>query len=111
MGVHKEMGGGRTRIADPNWPEGYLIPYGVMQNNKMGELAGRAAVAWGLAGVSQLVVSNCIVHHSLGIFILLLLIIIIIITLSFSLPLNCLYLSLRVLNFSDSLPHPTEGIE
>ena len=44
------MGGGRTRIADPNWPEGYLIPYGVMQNNKMGELAGRAAAAWGLAG-------------------------------------------------------------
>jgi len=26
MGVHKEMGGGRTRIADPNCPEGNLIP-------------------------------------------------------------------------------------
>ncbi|KAK4824807.1 hypothetical protein QYF61_019475 [Mycteria americana] len=28
--VHKKLGGGTARTADPNWPKGYSIPYGVM---------------------------------------------------------------------------------
>ncbi|KAK4816835.1 hypothetical protein QYF61_023899 [Mycteria americana] len=28
--VHKKLGGGTARTADPNWPKGYSIPYDVM---------------------------------------------------------------------------------
>ncbi|KAK4832997.1 LOW QUALITY PROTEIN: hypothetical protein QYF61_027021 [Mycteria americana] len=27
--VHKKLGGGTARTADPNWPKGYSIPYGI----------------------------------------------------------------------------------
>lgn len=33
LGVHKDLGGGTARTADPDWPEGYLIPYGIMLSN------------------------------------------------------------------------------
>lgn len=33
LGVHKDPGGGTARTADSDWPEGYLIPYGIMLSN------------------------------------------------------------------------------
>jgi len=32
--VHKDLGGDRTRTADPNWPKGHPISYGVTLNNE-----------------------------------------------------------------------------
>ncbi|KAK4818603.1 hypothetical protein QYF61_015465, partial [Mycteria americana] len=34
--VHKKPGGGPARTADPNWPKGYSIPYGVMLSIETG---------------------------------------------------------------------------
>ncbi|KAK4815143.1 hypothetical protein QYF61_017584 [Mycteria americana] len=31
--VHKKLGGGTAKTADPNWPKGYSIPYDVMLNS------------------------------------------------------------------------------
>ena len=28
--VHKKLGGGTAGTADPSWPKGYSIPYGIM---------------------------------------------------------------------------------
>ncbi|KAK4817730.1 hypothetical protein QYF61_026530 [Mycteria americana] len=36
MRVHKKLGGDTARTADPNWPKGYSIPYGVMLNIETG---------------------------------------------------------------------------
>lgn len=33
LGVHKELGRGAARTADPKWPKGSLIPSGVLWNN------------------------------------------------------------------------------
>ncbi|KAK4831831.1 hypothetical protein QYF61_019589, partial [Mycteria americana] len=34
--VHKKLGGGTARTADPNWPKGYSIPYDVMLSIETG---------------------------------------------------------------------------
>ncbi|KAK4831874.1 hypothetical protein QYF61_019886 [Mycteria americana] len=34
--VHKKLGGGTARTADPNWPKGCSIPYGVMLSTETG---------------------------------------------------------------------------
>ena len=42
LGVHKKLGGDTARTADPNWPKGYSMPYGVMLSNiNLGEEEGR----------------------------------------------------------------------
>ena len=52
LGVHKELGGDRTRTADLNWPKGYSILCDIMwekkkKNHRKGKLAQRAATAQG----------------------------------------------------------------
>ncbi|KAK4823531.1 hypothetical protein QYF61_003040 [Mycteria americana] len=34
--VHKKLGGDTARTADPNWPKGYSIPYGIMRSIETG---------------------------------------------------------------------------
>ncbi|KAK4817679.1 hypothetical protein QYF61_024908 [Mycteria americana] len=34
--VHKKLGGGTARTADPNWPKGYSIPYGIILSIETG---------------------------------------------------------------------------
>lgn len=34
VGARKKLGGGTARAADINWPERYLMPHGIMLNNK-----------------------------------------------------------------------------
>lgn len=36
LGVHKKLGGDRTRTANPIWPKDYCIPYDIMLKNKKG---------------------------------------------------------------------------
>jgi len=52
----KELGGGRTRTADPDRPKGHPVPCGVMLNNKMGK-------NW-LRG--QLLLREWVAHQSVG---------------------------------------------
>jgi len=42
-GVHGKLGGDTARIADPNWPKGYGIPYYVMLSMETGGVGLRAA--------------------------------------------------------------------
>ncbi|KAK4806257.1 hypothetical protein QYF61_013401 [Mycteria americana] len=49
--VPKKLGGDTARTADPNWPKGYSIPYGVMLSIETGGVGqGVAVAARGLAG-------------------------------------------------------------
>lgn len=41
MGLHKEMGGARPSIADPDWPKWCPIPYNIMLSNKAGGRDGQ----------------------------------------------------------------------
>ena len=60
--VHKELGGGRTRTADPDWPKGCPIPHSVTMKNKTGGVAGGQPVLRVCLAIGQLVVSDCTVH-------------------------------------------------
>ncbi|KAK4819924.1 hypothetical protein QYF61_015299 [Mycteria americana] len=53
--VHKKLGGGTARTADPNWPKGCSIPYDVMLSIETGgELAGgQPSLLWDGLGVGQ----------------------------------------------------------
>lgn len=89
--VHKELGGDRTRTADPDWTKGCPIPYGVMLNHKTGG-AGRGVcccLETGWASVSWLVVSNCVEYQICFFFFPS--------TLFFYLLLRCPYINLQVL--------------
>lgn len=60
--VHKELGRDRTWTADPDWPKGYSITYGVMLNNKTrGTGQGVGCCCSGTSSVvhQSAVVSNC----------------------------------------------------
>ncbi|KAK4814916.1 hypothetical protein QYF61_003240 [Mycteria americana] len=56
--AHKKLGGGTARTADPNWPKGYSIPYGVTLSIETGG-AGRGAMiaAWDGLGIGQWVIT------------------------------------------------------
>lgn len=58
LGMHKELRGGRTRTAGPNWPKGYCIARHAMLNNtcRVGRREGSAATAQGPAGIGRCVV-------------------------------------------------------
>ncbi|KAK4829016.1 hypothetical protein QYF61_001791, partial [Mycteria americana] len=56
--VHKKLGGGTARTADPNWPKGYSIPYGVMLGIETGgswpgTSDGCSGTGWALAKQPQ----------------------------------------------------------
>lgn len=63
LGVPGKLGGGTARTAGSDWPEGCPMPQGTILSNKFG------VASWGWAllrfqlGISQWVVSRCIVHH------------------------------------------------
>ncbi|KAK4829031.1 hypothetical protein QYF61_001806 [Mycteria americana] len=58
--MHKELGGGTARTADPNWPKGYSIPYGVMLSIETGELArDQRSLLGDWLGVSRSVAKEC----------------------------------------------------
>jgi len=50
LGLSRELGGERTRIADPDQPTRDPIPHGVMLNNRTGGVGQRATVPQGMAG-------------------------------------------------------------
>jgi len=50
LGVHRELGGGRTRTADPNWPKRCPKPCGVMLGSGTGRAGWGDAVAQGWSG-------------------------------------------------------------
>lgn len=89
--MHKKLGGDTARIADPNWPKGYSVPYDIMLNNKTGESwpGGGGSTARGRAGhqpVSgeQLHCASLVIYIILSFFI---------IFPSSSVLLHCLYLN------------------
>ncbi|KAK4827635.1 hypothetical protein QYF61_019845 [Mycteria americana] len=45
MEVQEKLGGDTARTADPNWPKGYSIPYGVMLSIETGGVGQGAAIA------------------------------------------------------------------
>ena len=60
LGMHKVAGGDRKRRADPNWPKGCPVPYGIMLNNKTVRVGQRNQLLLGVwLGISLWVVSNC----------------------------------------------------
>ena len=60
--VDRELGRDTTRIADPNWPNGYSIPYDAhAQYISLGSWLRGCNCCSGMS--CHRVVSNCIVHH------------------------------------------------
>ncbi|KAK4815582.1 hypothetical protein QYF61_004797 [Mycteria americana] len=53
--VHKKLGGGTARTADPHWPKGYSIPYGVMLSIETGGKVGRGPLLGNWLGIAWLV--------------------------------------------------------
>lgn len=50
-GGDEKMGGDTAGTADPEWPEGYPRPYGIVLNTKTGGVGwGWQPLSWGLAG-------------------------------------------------------------
>jgi len=61
--VRGKLGRDTARTAEPNWPEGYSVPYEVVLSMETGA-AGRGAAIAARGGVCVVhwVVSNCSVH-------------------------------------------------
>ncbi|KAK4813983.1 hypothetical protein QYF61_003816 [Mycteria americana] len=65
--VFKKLGGGTARTADPNCPEGYSIPYGVMLSIETGGIGrGAATTARELAGYRLAGARSQKIQHSLN---------------------------------------------
>lgn len=67
--MHQKLGGDRTKTGDPTWPKGYPILYGIMLNHKTrGNLLGGLLLLGDWLGISQLVLSNYILHYLFHVF-------------------------------------------
>jgi len=91
--VHKDLGGDRTRTANPKGPGGYPAAYSIKLNNKTGRVSCGAAATRELTGhqsVGWWAIVLCITHF---VYSIITIIIIVVIIPSFSVLLNCLYLN------------------
>lgn len=61
--AHKMLGGDAICTADSNWQKGYSIPCGIVFH-KLGESLPWVLLRGDWVGISQLVVGNCVLHHS-----------------------------------------------